>query len=541
MYKFNTDLSLNRCLTVFCYGLAIFIALYSWSPLLDAKWGLVDDHEIITFVGMDERLPPSRFIDTLKSTELNPNSTLTRFRPSYYVLRAIEAMVWGKTPSLWYGFRIAVAVIFSFSIAYVSLSFARSILSIGFLIFVLSAPYWADIFARAGPGELYAVLGIALIFFSIGRLKHKTPVSLLQICGLVCGIIIAAGSKENFLFLIVIPLFLLYERQVKARSVSGLLLIISILYMLWIGLTIYFRLKSSTGLIYGLGESSAHMGILSVLKLIGSFLLRPVVILWISVSLVTWNFIRVVTRLDRFTRGSTHLNVTVNARSFIVVQLGLLTIYASQYLFYSGVWPYVSALGRYSFPGVLARDWALLAFLTTMVGLAQKHGYSRPSVIKLQAAASVALIFFAMAPFIIFPNYVTNRQTALSITADTNSFSKKYIAVVDFLRNNPDVPIIINSHSFNDLEPIFSIATFLHFSSIKNKIAVNAQGLGLQNYANQPNEFGLASAIHKLASQGDDQRFVPLGAVDQNSCISLGMSGPYLKSCSFGGVSVWPH
>jgi hypothetical protein len=306
-------------------------------------------------------------------------------------------------------------------------------------------------------------------------------------------------------------------------------------------LTVYLRLKSASGLTYGLNDSSAHMGILSVLNLIGSFLLQPVVILWISVSLVTWHFIRVVTRIDRFARGSTPLDIAVKARAFILVQLGLLTIYGSQYLFYSGTWPYVSALGRYSFPGVLARDLALLAFLAVIVELVQKHRHSRQFVIKLQSVASVALIFFAMAPFIIFPKYVNNRKTALSTTAETNRFSKKYIAIVDFLRNNPDVPIIINSHSFNDLEPIFSIATFLHFSSIKNMIAVNAQGLGLQNYANLPNEFGLASTIHKLASQGDNQRFVPLGAVDQKSCISLGMSGPYLKSCTFGGVSVWPH
>ena len=541
MYNFRSDLSFDRCLTVFCYGLAIFIALYSWSPLLDAKWGLVDDHEIITFVGMDERLPPSRFIDSLNRTELNSSSTMTRFRPSYYVLRAIEAMVWGKAPSLWYGFRITVAVIFSFSLAYVSLSFAGSILSIGFLIYVLSAPYWADIFARAGPSELYAVLGITLIFFSIGRLKYKAPASLFQVCGLVCGVIIATGSKENFLFLIFIPLFLLYSRQVKIRSVSGLLLIISVLYIIWIGLTIYFRLKSANGLIYGLNESAAHIGMLSMLKLIGSFLLQPVVVLWIMLSLVTWCFIRVATCLDRFARGSTHLGISVNSRVFIVVQLSLLTIYASQFLFYSGTWPYVSALGRYSFPGVLARDCAFLAIVCAIVGSVHRLGASRQFVLKFQAAATVSLALLAMAPFIILPNYVSNRNAVLSITAETNMFSKKYIVIVDFLRNNPDVSIIINSHSFSDYEPIFSIATFLHFSSVKNKIAVNAQGLDLQNYADRPNEFGLASAIHNLASQGDDQRFVPFNAVDQSSCISLGMSGPYLKSCEFGGVSVWPY
>lgn len=541
MYNFRKDLSFDRCLTVFCYGLAIFIALYSWSPLLNAKWGLFDDHEIISFVGMDERLQPSRFIDTLEGTELNPNSTQTRFRPSYYALRAIEAMVWGKDPSLWYGFRIAVAVVFSLSLAYVSLSFAGPILSIGFLIFVLSAPYWADIFARAGPAELYAVLGASLIFFSIGGLKHKTSANLLQVCGLVCGLIIAAGSKENFLFLIFIPLFLLYSRQVKVRSMSGLLLIFSILFIIWIGLTIYFRLKSASGLIYGLNENAAHIGILSVLKLVGSFLLRPVVVLWISIVLVTWYFGRVAERLNRFALSLTHLSIDVNSRVFIIVQLGLLTIYASQYLFYSGTWPYVSALGRYSFPGVLARDWAILSIVIAILGLGQMQGFSRQFVMKLQATVSVALICLTVAPFILFPNYVANRKTALSTTADTSSFSRKYLALVDFLSNNPNVSIIINSHSFSDYEPIFSIATFLQFSSIKNKIAVNAEGLSLKNFAEHSNELGLASAIHNLASHGDDQRFVPLGTVDQSSCISLGMSGPYLKSCKFGGVSVWPY
>ena len=160
--------------TLFCYLLALGIAWYSWAPLLNAQWGLIDDHEVMAFVGTEARLPPSQFVAALKTTELNPEASLARFRPSYYVVRTLEAMAWGKNARQWYGLRIAIATILALTVAYVGVLFAGPILTTGFLTFSLFAGYWADIFARAGPGETYAVLGVCLIALLLDQLRKST-------------------------------------------------------------------------------------------------------------------------------------------------------------------------------------------------------------------------------------------------------------------------------------------------------------------------------------------------------------------------------
>ena len=115
--KFN---KINSIFKLFCYLLAISLPIYYWFPMLYAKWGLIDDHEIFSLIGPNRYLPFAQILDALSTTEVSASSTLPRFRPTYYILRILESVAWGKDPSLWYGFRIFTSVFFGITLAQLS-------------------------------------------------------------------------------------------------------------------------------------------------------------------------------------------------------------------------------------------------------------------------------------------------------------------------------------------------------------------------------------------------------------------------------------
>ncbi len=522
--------------TLFCYLLALGIAWYSWMPLLNAQWGLIDDHEVMAFVGTEVRLPPSHFVEALKKTELNPESSLARFRPSFYVVRALESMAWGKNARQWYGLRIGIATILALTVAYIGILFAGPILAAGFLTFSLFAGYWADVFARAGPGETYAVLGVCLIGLLVGQLR-KSTINLATAFGVAVGVMLAVGSKENFLVLVFLPIWLLYKEKVKVTSPAGLIMLSTIAYALWIGLTVYARVSAAGADVY-----ANPVSLWSRLYLLKAFAVKPIIHIWavaISISFIGaiafWYFQKqgqgkhITAGVFAFTQVDGDLISLLRHYGF--VQLGLLGIYSLQYFFYSGQWPEGSS-GRYYFPGILARDLAILATFALVISILKLAKLSYPKPLTIEIALAAILVYIA-------PSHTLNRQASIETVQQTTAFFDKYTSIVSFLKDHPELPVIINTHAAFDFEPIHSIQIYLKSSGLKNRVSINAQNLTLQNLAPDSLERGLAGVIINLSRQDSSGRFVPLESVDQENCFSIGLSGPPLKACE-KGVTVWP-
>ena len=197
-----------------CFGFALFYSLYNWLPLLDARWSIIDDHEIVAAIGIGDRLPFSEIPVALGKTEVGNAGIATRFRPSYYSLRFLEAATWGKQPQMWYAARIVIAVFFAVVLAGAGLRLSGAIPTFGFLFFELSRPYWVDIFARLGPAETYAVFGVSLIMLGF-IVSTKKGWRALPCFFVALGIVVAAGSKENFIILAALPLWLIFSPTVR--------------------------------------------------------------------------------------------------------------------------------------------------------------------------------------------------------------------------------------------------------------------------------------------------------------------------------------
>ena len=96
-------------LFIFLFSAIMVLAIFG--RVVASKWSVIDDHEIMLFLGRDGKLYLSEIFSTLKLTEVGNFGSLTRYRPSYYILRLLECVVWGANPAYWYAFRLGLLIL----------------------------------------------------------------------------------------------------------------------------------------------------------------------------------------------------------------------------------------------------------------------------------------------------------------------------------------------------------------------------------------------------------------------------------------------
>lgn len=510
------------------YAAGLFVTVYSWMPLLDAEWSIIDDHEVMWMIGTRDRLPLTALPGKLLATEVG-RSDSTRFRPSYYGARLLEAATWGKHPGAWYAMRFAVALVLAATLCSVCLAVAGPLPSLGFIPFALTRPYWADIFARLGPSETYAVLGVCAVVIGVrrGLVRGFGAIA----CTLVCaGTILAAGSKENFTLLALVPTLILVVHFARLSVRLRVLLFCALVYVAWIVTHVVLALHAAGHDVYQQDVSpGGRMGLLL------PFIQRPEVIAWLGGTLLLLLVAALMPARGPTSTAEPALQERT-VRSATAV-FGLLTLYATQFVFYFGRWP-DGAVPRYLFPGMLA---AQLALFLGAAALMRVVGGRLPSALLARAL-----------PFFLAIGYLTvasadssvNRAASLRQVDDTRSFSGKMRAVTEYLRSHPESTLVLGSHSPWDHEPIFSIDRYVRAAGITNPIAVKlaAYGAGSFDASAAPLEHDLARQLEVLEQTGVTDispDFVPFSrAGTGKACFSLGLSGPPVESCAVG-MRIW--
>lgn len=500
--------------------------------MLSAKWGLIDDHEILALIGPNSHLPISNFIQAISSTELSWNSVLTRFRPSYYFLRISEAVFWGKDAQLWYGFRMAIAIFCGISLAKLSIILVGPFIGFGFILFSLTPSYWADIFAKAGPSEVYAVLGCAILalYFSskINQFRYSAYDGLI----LSLGIIISVGAKENFLFLSVIPLYILIHKRFQKTIGSIFFLGISLLFIAYIVVSLYLRFRGVNHDIY-----QNEISLISRILLFKSFFLQKNIIAWtllfllcLFIFLITYSRFISLSNIQKF-----KLKIAFN--KFFKWQFLLFSLYASQYIFYFGTWGDSSA--RYYFPATLLFQFAILLTISYLLEF--------DNILRIKNLNPAILQFTFLLLFLLpsVDKFFDNRHLSQHHSQISIDFDKKFNSIANFLEVNPTVPLIIVSYRPSDYESIFAINRFLYSEGIPNRLGIM---LGERSYTNiiggDSHKRLLQNAISDLSKNGErnrrnDSYFDPVDSLDPYECISVGINGPHLSTCKYGGVRIW--
>ena len=514
--------------TMACAVFVLIYSLYSWSPLMRAGWSIIDDHEIAATIGTRARLPLSEVPKAVAGTEAGATAS-NRYRPVYYSLRIFEMAIWGNNPQLWFAFRIVLGIASFILLAICSIRLAGPILGTGFVVFELLQTYWADIYTRLGPAEVFGFFGACLVAW---QAFAKNGAWSLQRYLLICaGVVLAVGSKENFIFLGLVPAWLLWTRWTGMPAAARISCIAALVFAAWIVLVVVKGVLIAGQDVYANDASAGGR-----LRLLTSFMMRREVQVWSLACAGVFLFRAWLSRSKSAGEWASRVEPKDLAQKDLAqvagLLAGLLVIYASQYVFYSGKWPEKS-LGRYMVPGLVA---AHLAVLVVLVGLQRAVAKLAPS---WATAASIigALLLIGNVAHKWNGNHSRARETAVT----TSTFTRNVAEAAEFLRKHPQAIIVVNSHSPVDYEPVQALPRFLRAAGIENRMVLHLAGYhsGLPAIKAEPLARQLVEQLEKQQADGAGNIYVPRQSVDAAAdCFSFGLSGPPASQCARGN-RIW--
>lgn len=514
---------------------SIFFSLYLWGENLKAKWGVIDDHEIISYLGPSGSLSLAKFPKLLFATEFAQPGISQRYRPSYYLLRLTETFFWGDSPLLWYScrlllFAVTVMILWWLFSKYVGL-FAGMLLT----MYVFTFHYWADIWTRLGPAETYAVFGSALYVAGFVRTLEASreeesysrarPLDWLL---MMIGAIAAMGSKENFVILLIPTVVLLVIMWKKGRlditSMTASAVICGVGFFISAAVSIALS-KSHKDIYANSVDPVARLELLfqGIWKLFNYVFSNGYILTAFIAIVASFGGIYLNLRLHGDREKCRLLHRAVG--KYLLASAVLLLTFISQYAFYSGKWP---AGNRYDFPGALCLPIFILvtAILLREIGTVVTDSvYWRHRVSGLFPAVLCILI--------IGNGYGPLRNESRINAEKTQIFTNNMVKIAEVLHKNPSSVLVFVSHGAWDLEPVYSTPLFLQAYGVKNPFYLYVYQH--PQHATAGFEQELTSQLLSLSAKGSPRlNFAPLGSFDgSRPCYSISFSG----SQSFPGCA----
>ncbi|OGL47433.1 MAG: hypothetical protein A2W05_08880 [Candidatus Schekmanbacteria bacterium RBG_16_38_10] len=521
---------------------SILFALYLWGNNLHANWDIIDDHEIMSFLGTDGNVRLTEIQDLLLHTEVGRPGHSLRYRPSYYFIRIFEAFLWGNSPHLWHLCRLILFAISAGILWWIVDKYVGLVVGMLFVGYVVIFPFWSDIWVRLGPAETYAVFGTAI--YSLGYINILRSIKKEAIFNIylfinwnmvLLGAVISMGSKENFLILLIPSLFLfifLWRRHLlNMFSLIYSLLIFS--YGSFITIAVGMALSKNKKDIYAnsvepLGRLEiAFHGIRKVFT--NNYLLLTIFVLLLLIFLI---FIYQMRQKKMDATQLFHKAVT----SYVVASIIIFLLYISQYVFYAGKWPINR---RYDFPGVLSAPFFMLVTVIFLLNISMILKRSRLMTNVILISFSLILIML-----IAINGYSGLRRASQSNVLRTRAFTDRLSVLVKVLNNDPKSALLFESYyAPRDYEPISSVSRYLRVYNIQNPFY-------LTNITNRSGntdselEDNLLKGLNNISVNGGNGDmswdFRPISELNgtPNKCYSISFSAPPSSDCRHIG-QIW--
>ncbi|TGL98127.1 hypothetical protein EHQ76_13950 [Leptospira barantonii] len=460
--------------------------MYLFGPNLKAQWWLIDDHEIFYFLKTEKK--PSSWLDffgiLIDQTEVGQFGSSSRYRISYYSLRLIETILWKDNVFLWYAFRMGIAMLFSFSILRIFTRYFSLAISILFLLSVFSFRYWSDIFSRLGTGEVYAVLGVALILISLTEYDFRNKNQLWIYIFIFLGVVIASGSKENFIVLILLPISILFiERSQSSNWSKRSILICSILFNLVTFTSLYLFFNKSKVDVYGNSVLLSDRISMLLTRFENEFVLNMVALIGGILSFGSLFYIR----------EKRNIISPVLAIPFVFLGILLFNI-----LFYNGIWPTQS---RYDFPGILVYQAGLFLLLYLNFESFLKFTNIQFDTMKLPVQGILMLLLVS---FVSIKGMNNLQKDSRANMKRTISFQT---SLNEIKSDSTSDTIILYVHQALDFEPVDSFIRFLnYFENDKPKMVSVTATSAESEFKN-----GLLNSMRSLSKLGSPElKILPL-------------------------------
>lgn len=450
---------------------------------------MVDDHEVVSFLGPDQEIKIMEIPKLLLKTEVGKWGSALRFRPVYYTLRIVESMAWKDNPQLWYGTRLVIFAL-SLTIGYLILSrLVEVVPSVAILGYILAWDYWKDIWTRLGPSEIYAVIGLAL--FGLGIVRDK-------IWLIVIGVIVCMGSKENFFFLLLPLLYLLLSRWKQITVKQRVLLGVGIASGILVALPMYLATKNT-------GVTFYHESLSLIQRVQLAVIQTPKILYWYRVlpifaisALINSYYFWKLKKAER-TKMLTNLLPQVLTLVFLGV------VVATQVFFYGELWP---ENNRYDFPGVLAIQLFGLFSILALPARFRKIG--------------VILLTIYLTFFTLNKGYYPIREAARQNVIRTQAFQKELDIFKRKIEENSGKPILFESNSPLYYEQIASTRRYLLFYGAPQTMYFRYTG-----GSEQDSLYGaLASSMRAVSEHGGNPidnswGFSSYHALPNDECVSV--------------------
>jgi hypothetical protein len=498
-------------------------AYYLFGMNFEAKFWLIDDHEIMIFLGEDGKMALSEAPGMLiEETEVGKFGKFPRFRPSYYSARLFETWLWGNNPSLWYLSRVMMVTLIITIAWYVLAELIGFLPAVPVIAFVFTWPMWGDIFSRLGPAETYAALGLA--FFFLGAfliLKDSAPNSdnarqYLGWLSVMAGTLLAVGAKENFLLLLPIVLILLAVALRHRRTPKSALLSTLVIFAC-AGLVAYAILSSLSKV--GTDIHGQSTGLFYRLSLVWDIALTvPSVLFLTAIALLIVMLLWSYRAQDRKAlRRPTWIALVIVSFCYLLLHIG-------QYIFYVGNWP---TGNRYDFPGLLYKPVIFITLIWYTVVILQHIGVESSVEKGLRAGLLVGATLLVGAL-----TYTSVREVGFLNARQTQNYARKLENVSTILRNDSDSALVIESHFVLDYETIISWGRFLqHANGIENPIFLRIHGYSSDS-AETPLHENLAIQLEEALLKGE-RGMSPIHELEKfgDRCYSLQLSGHTDAGC----------
>lgn len=492
--------------------------------IVEAQFGMIDDHQIPLFLGTRDHLPFNQIWSSLMTTEVG--SMVGRYRPSYYLFKLTEMSVWGTNVHLWYVTVTACFATLLASIWWFSRRFVGFWLAGVLTLYISLLPLWATIFSRLGPSEIYGAGGLGLMIFGsyavllAKRQLHRNLGALL----LVFATLFAVGMKETFVPLsgasLAVLLLAGLERKLSplVTAVALAAIIVPVAGMVWVvkkqvaGGEDYYEQQVQAASIL----SIANDGLIASFWETWWIVLPPVALISAASAIL---------RRRGFLKPAA---LTLAAWAF------LLATYAIQCALYRSTNFPMNI--RYDFPAMLVTP------LTSVVAAAYIFHMLRSFLSGRSVGLVAALV--ALSLVLIESKWSTlNNGSELLTAVDRNiTFSRAFYDQVQkaaaAANRAPSDPVILDANGPASYEPVFSILTFLKSFGVRNPVSIRFHRDDIPRAKLYDT---LQDSLSQMQEKGAAEGFIPLREnLDRPhaGCISIGIEMEPDGNCAGFAVKI---
>ena len=456
-------------MTITVFGLLGWI----FGPNLQAEWGPIDDHEIMSALGTDGRLYPHEAWQLWIQGETSHPGVSKRYRPLYYFFRYAETVVWGRNATGWYITRFLLAGA-GLLLIWSAVKKIIGLLGGGLLIaYFLTFSLWGDIISRLGPSEAYGLLGFGLVCWTLSQIipalfigqLHIDHLKLSTITFFGLGSILCLGTKENYILLF-LPLWIIYGlwairfNQLPSKIWHWGIVIfgISVVAQIAMFLAVWTASTLAGSDVY-FNDTSAITRINSALSGFKHIYAKQLLIMLVLVieSIFYWAIWKKATSL-----------ISVSLLTGFGIASSIF-IFISQFMFYNRDWPNHS---RYDFPGVLLIAGAWVFFIAWVLMVLKRYRLKTSVLLGLRTG-----LLFGLLTMSVMNGYIDNRVKAERNRDTTKMFTARIKDLAQKLQSRNEKYVVLESKNVWDYEPLFAYALYLKAFAVKQSVGLTMRDL----------------------------------------------------------------